>query len=325
MTDIAADIREVADAQPRERAHRKAAPIVPPQSLSGTALIIVIAIMTFLSSLTLGAVSLVRDAAGNWESEIAREATIQIKPADRLDMEAALLAARAEAEATPGVHGAKIVDRAATARLLEPWLGSGLNIDELPVPRLIVITIDPFNPPDFAALRAGLTRQTPSASLDDHRTWVDRLVAMARTTVAIGMAVLVLILAATTLCVIFATRGAMAGNGQIIEVLHFVGAEGRFIALQFRKHFLTIGIKGAAAGGVAAILVFIAFSLWSARNLATPEADQATALFGNFAIGLSGYMGVALIVLLIALLTAATTQATVVAYLKDIDTKQPEL
>ena len=34
--------------------------------------------------------------------------------------------------------------------------------------------------------------------------------------------------------------------------------------------------------------------------MATPEADQATALFGNFAIGVVGYAGVALIVFIIA-------------------------
>ena len=292
--------------------------------VAGTALMIVIAIMTFLSSLTLGAVSLVRDTATAWESQIAREATIQIKPADGLDMEAELLKAQAIATGTPGVVDAKVVDREATARLLEPWLGSGLDIDELPVPRLVVVTIDRDQQPDFEALRATLVRDIPTASLDDHRTWVDRLVAMARTTVAIGVSVLALILAATVLCVIFATRGAMAGNGQIIEVLHFVGAEGRFIARQFRQHFLMTGIKGASAGALAASLTFIGFSFWSGRNLATPEADQATALFGTFSIGISGYLGVTLIALLTAALTAATTHLTVVAYLTDIDTKPPE-
>ncbi len=321
MTELVAETRAIPAAQP---ARRRAAPIVPPQNLAGTALIIVIAIMTFLSSLTLGAVSLVRDTASAWESQIAREATIQIKPADGLDMEAELLKAQAIAAETPGVLDAKIVDREATARLLEPWLGSGLNIDELPVPRLIVVTIDREQLPDFETLRASLARDIPTASLDDHRTWVDRLVAMARTTVAIGVSVLALILAATVLCVVFATRGAMAGNGHIIEVLHFVGAEGRFIARQFRQHFLMTGIKGASAGAFAASLAFVGFSFWSSRNLATPEADQAMALFGSFSIGLLGYLGVALIALLTAVLTAATTHLTVVAYLTDIDTKPPE-
>ena len=280
--------------------------------------------MTFLSCLTLGAVTLVHDTAAVWENQISREATIQIKPAEGLDMEAALEKAAAVAGGFPGIVGTRIVDREATARLLEPWLGSGLDIDELPVPRLIIVTLNENYPPNFDRLRTALAAVVPEASIDDHRTWVDRLVTMARTTVTIGVAALALMLTATVLSVVFATRGAMAGNGHIIEVLHFVGAEGRFIATEFRRHFLLTGMKGAASGGLAAVLVFIVFSFWSSRNLATPEADQATALFGNFAIGANGYGGVALIVLVIGILTAATSHLTVIAYLTDLDTRQPD-
>ena len=325
MTDVEATTNEVADeVQATTRVQRRMAPIVPAQNIAGRALISVIAIMTFLSCLTLGAVTLVRDTASIWENQISREATIQIRPAEGLDMEAALGKAADIANSFPGITGARIVDREATARLLEPWLGAGLDIDELPVPRLVIVTINEAYPPNFAKLREALAPEVPQASLDDHRTWVDRLVTMARTTVTIGIAALVLMLTATVLSVVFATRGAMAGNGHIIEVLHFVGAEARFIASEFRRHFLLTGMKGAAAGGIAAIIVFIVFSFWSARNLATPEADQATALFGNFAIGASGYGGVALIVLVIGVLTAATSHLTVVAYLTDIDTRQTD-
>ena len=300
-------------------APRRMKPIVPAQSVSGNALVLVIAIMTFLSCLTLGAVTLVRDTASMWQSQISREATIQIKPADGLDMEAALLAVQSAAAGVQGVREARIVDREATARLLSPWLGEGLNIDELPVPRLVIITIDETSPPDFATMREVIAIAAPGATLDDHRTWIDRLVSMARTTVTIGIATLVLMLSATVLTVVFATRGAMAGNGHVIEVLHFVGAEANFIASEFRRHFLLTGAKGAAAGGFAAVIVFVLFGWWSSRNMATPEADQATALFGNFAIGATGYAGVAIIVLLIAALTAATSHITVVSYLNDID------
>jgi cell division transport system permease protein len=327
MTEVPADVSTqaplAADA-PSERAHRPTTPIVPARGVAGNALALVIAIMTFLSCLTLGAVTLVRDTAVVWQNQIAREATIQIKPSDGLDMEAALVQAAGIAEQYKGVTGVRIVDREATARLLEPWLGSGLDIDELPVPRLVVVTIDQTSPPDFAALRAGLIEKIPGLSLDDHRTWVDRLVAMARTMVTLGVAVLALMLSATVLTVVFATRGAMAGNGHIIEVLHFVGAEAGFIAAEFRRHFLLMGMKGAAAGGAAAVAVFIGFSLWSIRNEATPQADQATALFGNFAIGAAGYAGVALVVLIIGVLTAATSHITVVTYLNDLEFRQPD-
>lgn len=321
MTDVPVDAAVPAE---RRKVERRMAPIVPPANVAGSALILVIAIMTFLSCLTLGAVSLVRDTAAAWEGQIAREATIQVKPTTGLDMEAALASAAEIARGFEGVSATRVVDRQATARLLEPWLGSGLDIDELPVPRLVIVTLSEGGRPDFAAMRDRLRAEVPSASLDDHRTWVDRLVAMARTTVAIGFGVLVLILAATMLTVIFATRGAMAGNGHIIEVLHFVGAESRFIASEFRRHFLQTGMKGALVGGACAMAVFILFSFWSSRNMATPQADQASALFGNFAIGLTGYAGVALIVAAVGALTALTSHMTVIAYLSDIDTRQPD-
>jgi cell division transport system permease protein len=327
MTDAySSDAQAAAQSAPAraERAPRKAAPIVPPRNVAGSALILVIAIMTFLSCLTLGAVTLVRDTAATWQTQIAREATIQIKPAEGFDMEAALATAQRIAAGFSGVRSAAVVNREATVRLLEPWLGSGLDLDELPVPRLVIVTIDPASPPDFSALRTALSADVPQATLDDHRTWVDRLVAMANTTVTIGISVLVLMLSATVLSVVFATRGAMAGNDHIIEVLHFVGAEARFIAGEFRRHFLFTGMKGALAGGLAATIVFIVFSWWSSRNMATPQADQATALFGNFAIGATGYLGVALVVLAVGGLTAATSHLTVVSYLGDIDARHHE-
>jgi cell division transport system permease protein len=321
MTDVSAEMTRIQTAQ---RASRRPAPIIPEQSMSGQSLVLVIAIMTFLSCLTLGAVTMIRDTAAVWQTQIAREATIQIKPAEGLDMGVALVKAADIAAGFPGVTGTRIVDQEATARLLEPWLGAGIDFEQLPIPRLVIVTIDQSSPPDFAAIRAKLAPELPTATLDDHRTWVDRLVAMARSMVTIGMSVLALMLTATVLTVIFATRGAMAGAGHIIDVLHFVGAEARFIAVQFRRHFLITGAKGAIAGGFAAILTFIAFSGWSSMNMATPGADQATALFGNFAIGVNGYVGVALVVFGIAGITALTSHLTVIAYLTDIETKQPD-
>ena len=217
--------------QPRrtEMRVRPTGPIVPSTNVSGHALMCVIAIMSFLACLTLGGVSMVRATAQSWQSQISREITVQIKPDDSLDMEKALADARDLALTFSGTTDGKIVDRAATARLLEPWLGEGLDLDELPVPRLIIITIDENNPPDFAAMRKALTETIPQAFLDDHRTWVDRLVAMANTTAMIGTGVLALVFSAMVLTVIFATRGALSGNRHIVEVLHFVGAEAGFV------------------------------------------------------------------------------------------------
>ncbi|KPF44926.1 cell division protein FtsX [Rhizobium sp. G187] len=314
--------RKRPEQQPARRVEmtvRPTGPILPPSNIQGNALMVVIAIMAFLACLTLGAVSMVRATAAGWQSQIAREITIQIKPEDGLDMDKALTRARDLALTFVGTRDGQIMDDAATARLLEPWLGTGLDLSELPVPRLVVITIDESNPPDFQAMRALLAEEVPQAFLDDHRTWVDRLVQMARTTVLIGSGVLVLVFVAMVLTVVFATRGALSGNRHIIEVLHFVGAEASFVAQEFQRHFFKISLKGAFAGGMLAAVLFALASFWQSRSLATPQSDQATALFGTFTIGWGGYLGIFATMFFIALLTTATARLTVMRTIDEID------
>jgi cell division transport system permease protein len=295
------------------------ASIVPEGSVSSTALVFVIAIMTFLACLTFGAVMAVQETAQSWQLQISREATVQIKPEEGLDMEGALLKVQEIAAASAGVQHAFIVDAQDTAKLLEPWLGSNFTIDDLPIPRLVTLIIDPLTPPDFSALKAAVKQAVPEAIVEDHRNWVDRLVSMAQTTVFIGIGLLILVLVATALAVIFATRGAMSGNDHIIEVLHFVGAESQFIAQQFRTRFFLTGIKGAVLGGVSAIITFFFLNHWFALNVTSPQGSQTSALFGTFSMHWSGYAGVGFIIFLIAFITAETTRLTVMRHLKGLD------
>lgn len=293
--------------------------IVPATNIQSNALAVVIAIMAFLACLTLGGVSMVRATAQSWQSQISREITIQIKPDDGLDMEAALKKARDIALGFVGTRDGQIMDEAATGRLLEPWLGPNLDLKELPVPRLIIVTIDEQHPPDFEAMRVMLKDAIPQASLDDHRTWVDRLVSMAHTTVLIGLSIMALVFGAMILTVIFATRGALSGNRHIVEVLHFVGAEASFVGREFQKHFLKISLKGSAAGSLLAALLFAGLSFWQSRSLATPQSDQAAALFGTFSVGYAGYLGIFATMLIIALLTTITARLTVMQTIHEID------
>jgi cell division transport system permease protein len=303
---------------------RPMAPIVPPVNVSGRALMVVIAIMSFLCAVTLGAVTMVQEKAEAWQGDVSREITIQIKPADGLDMEAALGEVRTIVLSFPGTLSAEILDRTSTARLLEPWLGEGFNMDELPVPRLVVVTIDEAAPPDFAAIRQKLSEAVPSAALDDHRAWAGRLISMARITVFIGVGILALMFATTMLTVIFATRGAMAGNRHIVEVLHFVGAETSFIASEFQKRFLLIGLKGAAFGGGVAALAFLLLGAWQTNTVATALNDQVTALFGRFTQSGAGYFGIVGIVVLISAMTAITTRLTVIRTIREIDRQRAD-
>ena len=285
----------------------KEAAIVPADSISGRALMAVIAIMTFLAALTLGATVLVRSAAGEWQSAVAREVTIQIRPSEQRDVEADVRNASALASGMAGVAGVRAYSKEESASLLEPWIGSGLALNDLPIPRMIVVRVAPGETPDFASLRQKLASQIPGATLDDHRGWIDRMRAMARNAALAGLAVLALVFAATMLSVMFATRGAMSANRQIIEVLHVVGARRDFIAGEFQRHFLLLGLKGGAIGGGVAIVLFVLIGLLSDWF----KGGAEDTLFGNLSLGAPGYGAIIGLVVLVAGVTAGTSRLTV--------------
>jgi cell division transport system permease protein len=308
-----------ARARPAREFSRTDTPIVPRNSIAGRALIAVIAIMTFLASLTVGAVVLVRAAAAGWQADMTREVTVQVRPVNGRDVEADVKAAASIVRGAAGIADVRVYTREESMRLLEPWLGQGMVIDDLPLPRFIVVRIAAGAQPDFPGLRRTLGEAVPSASLDDHRGWVDRMRTMAGTAVFGGLVVLALVIVATGLSVAFATHGAMAANRSIIEVLHFIGARNRFIAGRFQRHFLRLGLQGGLIGAGAAILLFLVaqgLSLWFAGG--APDG-QVSALFGHFSLGLVGYVAVAVQVLLVAAVTAATSRYTVNRTLETVE------
>jgi cell division transport system permease protein len=300
-------------------ARRGLAPIVPGDSIAGRSLGAVIAIMTFLAALAAGVAMLVADAAGNWQAEVAREVTVQVRPLPGRDIEADVAAAAAIMRQSAGIADVRAYTRQESAELVEPWLGSGITLGDLPIPRVIVVKLLPGGAANFADLRKALAAQVPGASLDDHRSWIDRMRTMAETAVATGMAILSLVIAVTVLSVSFATRGAMASNRTTIEVLHYVGATDRFIASQFQRHFLVLGLKGGAIGGGAAMALFGILQAADTWLIGRPGGEEAAALFGSLAVGRAGYVAMFVVIVLMALVTAVASRRTVAHTLENIE------
>jgi cell division transport system permease protein len=296
-----------------------AAPIVPKNSIAGRSLTVVVAIMTFLASLTTGVAMLVVSAASDWQSEVGREVTIQVRPAPGRNIDADVRAASDIARATPGIAEVRAFTKEESARLVEPWLGAGLALDDLPIPRLIVVKLASGVRPDFTSLRQALATRVPTSTLDDHRRWIDRMRTMAGTAVIGCIAVLGLVLAVTVLSVTFATRGTMATNRPIVEVLHYVGATDSFVAGQFQRHFLLLGFRGGALGGGAAILMFGVVEAANSWLAGTAGGDQIAGLFGNLSIGVAGYLAIVLQIIFMALVTAFASRRTVNRTLETID------
>lgn len=298
-------------------ATRTATPIVPQNSTSSRTLMFLIAIMTFLSCVTLGTVVLIQKSAIAWSSDVGREVTIQIRPVDDTNILDAIQRATSIASAAPGVGTVTPMSEDDSKQLLEPWLGAGLDLGALNVPRMIIVELSDPREAELEQLATDL-QTVPGASLDTHSAWQQQLNTMSGTMVISGLFVLVLIITATVLAIIFATRGTMASNRAIVDVLHFVGASNRFIADEFQGRFLSIGLKGGIVGGAAALLFFIILGIVISGFLPNAAGNQLGALFGSFALGWQGLIAIIILVPFIAGLTAVTSRMTVRRFLTQI-------
>lgn len=298
---------------------RNLSPIVPRASIHGRALVAVVAIMTFLASMATGTVLLVSASAAEWQSDVASEVTIQVRPQPGRDIERDTAAVTEAMRAQAGIVEVKPFSKEESGKLLEPWLGTGLSMDDLPVPRMIIARVQPGTALDLGTLRARVMQVAPTASVDDHRAWIERMRSMTNATVLAGLGILGLVIIATIISVSFATRGAMAANRPIVEVLHFVGAGDRYIANRFLRHFLRLGLEGGLIGGGMAMLVFGFSESIAGWFSGTPVGDQFAALLGTFSLRPSGYIVLAVQAVLIGAITAVAARQTLFATLNDID------
>jgi cell division transport system permease protein len=234
------------------------APFLPDSDGRDGALIFVVAVLCFLACLTaLGVVAADRAARG-WSDQLAGEATVIVRPRGGETPDAA--AARA-AEALAGVAGvteARALEREKAYDLIRPWLGDVTDLEDLPVPRLVAVTLDPKRPATAPDLDRALKAQGVDAAVDDHSVWIKDIRRAANVARWAGAAVFVLIAGAAAAVVAFATRAGLAARRDVVEVLHLAGAEDGFIARLFQIRFARIaaqagliGAAGAAATGAA--------------------------------------------------------------------------
>jgi cell division transport system permease protein len=305
--------------EPESSVVRRTAPIVPRDTVTGRALLSVIAIMTFVAALIVGAISVVADNVSAWRNDMARELTIQLRPLPGREIAVEIGKAIDIARRTNGIADARAVTRDEAGRLLEPWLGSGVDFNLLPIPRLVVVQLAENVEPDLMTLRRELSEQVAGASLDDHRAWSGRLAAVSELIIFTGFILLSLVLTATVLSVSFATRGAVSANRAIVEVLHLVGARDDLIASTFQRHFFAVGAQGGLIGGMAAAALFALGAFLPELLSRMPGGDQAASLTGQFVLDRHGYIGITGVIALVAIVTALASRLTVRRTLHQID------
>ncbi len=285
-------------------------PVVPASSVTGHSLMLVILIMCFLACLTAGAVYMINQSADAWLRDMAGEVTVQIEPQENVDTEKRVAEVAAFLDQQAGIANARVVSLKDTTQLLEPWLGQADVLESLPVPRLIAVELErSTDPPDFEKLRSQLSSKFPGAILDDHRHWQQQIRTVTRSFALGGIAILLLVAAATTAIIVSATRSALLSNREIVEVLHFVGATDGFIAREFERHFLRLGIKAGILGALLAALVFLAMpSIMLLLGGGSVTLIELQRFIGKGSLDTAGYILLGIVVVVIAALCMLTSR-----------------
>ncbi|WP_374444713.1 cell division protein FtsX [Stella sp.] len=223
-----------------------------------------VAVMAFVAALALALALAVEAAAARFGAGLAGNVTIEIPHAES----DAATAARAQAVVTalaavPGVLSAAAVPRETTARLVEPWLGAdlaglGQAGSALPLPTLVDVRVDPSDPPREGTLAAVVGAVAPDIRVDDHHLWVDQILGWVTAVRLAAGTVLLGAVLGIGLTVALATRAALAIHREVIEILHVIGAHDSYIARQFQRQALWMGLQGGAAGAaLAAVLMML--------------------------------------------------------------------
>ena len=148
------------------------APLLPRGDGRDGTLLFVVAVLCFLACLTAMGVIAADRAAHGWTSQLTGEATVIVRPTGGETPDAAAARAAEALAGTPGVTEARALEPAKAYDLIRPWLGDVSDLEDLPVPRLVAVTLDSTHPADSRRLAQALKAQSVDATVDDHSRWI---------------------------------------------------------------------------------------------------------------------------------------------------------
>jgi cell division transport system permease protein len=236
-----------------------------------------IAFMVFLACLALAAVLVVERSIARWDRGLTGQLTVQMPAADDPAQDEPRLEAVLDVlVATPGVRSVSVMSAAEVRRLLQPWLGGG-ELEDLPLPTLIAVSVDAAASLDLENLNRRLDAAVPGSFADDHQRWLDDLLALAGSVELAALAIVLLVGLAAVITVVFVTRTGLEIHRQVIELLHLMGAQDRYIAREFQTHALRLGLRGGFFGFAlaAAALAGLAWLARGSKAALLPDLDLA--------------------------------------------------
>ena len=201
----------------------------------------------FVATLALAATLAIRNAEQGWRTALAGKISVQVPAPPGSGGEAAAEIV-ALLRATPAIAEAEAIDAAVARSLLEPWLGTGAEIESLPLPTLIDVRLRPDAGLDTVALEVALDAAVPGTRIDDHGIRLANILRFALALQVFGAAVTAISALIAMMTAVFATRAGLSAHGEAIRILQLIGAEDSRIARQLMARSRNFSIKGGVAG-----------------------------------------------------------------------------
>ncbi len=167
---------------------------------------------------------------------------------------------------TPGVTSVTPVPREELEKLIEPWLGDAKGDLDLPLPRLIDITLDASAKPDLQALEQELRKVVTGASIGVEALARDRAERSAAFFRAWGSALGIALILGSAVVAALLTRLTVRMTGETVELLRCMGAPDRYLVRQFERHTLLSALYGSLVGLALAIPTLLAL-LYTGRRM----------------------------------------------------------
>jgi cell division transport system permease protein len=285
---------------------RQADRVVPPSGPTAWLTTFTAGAMTFLCVFALALSLASGRLADRWSDALARTATIRLS-APPQQMQAQTDAVLALLSTTPGIASARALTDEENRRLLEPWFGPDLPVQDLPLPRLIEVVEDGQGY-DGEGLRQRLAAEAPGAILDDHTRWRRPLAEAAARLRLLGWLSIVLIGATMAAMITLAANASLAANAQVVKVLRLIGAQDSYIARAFVRRFTLRALTGSAAGALAGL----------AGVLLLPAADAAGGFLTGLGFSGAGWLWPFILPPLAALVAFAATRRAAFKKLKEL-------
>ena len=266
----------------------------------------VIAIMVALTVIAAAGGLALSNMAEGARVELAGGATVQIMDADPETRAAQAERAAAVLRGLPDVSTIRVLPEEELETLLEPWLGTGVDEEAVPVPALIDIRLHaPATPQRLEEIGTALAGAAPDARVDAQSTWLAPVFDAIRSLQYLALALVLLLALTGAAAVWLAARSALGTNRDTIEIVHLLGGTDGQIARIFQR---SLGLDAVLGGAVGLALGLVAVML-----LGRQFGELGSGMVAGAGLGPVDWVILAAIPLagvVIAMLTARLTVST---------------